>query len=36
MTKYVIFSFFLVLIYPLGVDLYLTGLTAIAKRFKCF
>lgn len=31
MTKYVIFSFFLVLIYPLGVDLYLTGLTAIAS-----
>lgn len=30
MTKYVLFSFCLVLIYPLGVDLHLTGLTAIA------
>lgn len=31
MTKYILFSFCLVLIYPLGVDLHLTGLTAIAK-----
>lgn len=31
MTKYILFSFCLVLIYPLGVDLYLTGLTAIAN-----
>lgn len=31
MTKYILFSFCLVLIYPLGVDLHLTGLTAIAN-----
>ncbi|MFU9001236.1 MFS transporter [Proteus sp. TSJ240517] len=31
MTKYILFSFYLVLIYPLGVDLHLTGLTAIAN-----
>ncbi|MBG6025996.1 MFS transporter [Proteus mirabilis] len=31
MTKYILFSFCLLLIYPLGVDLHLTGLTAIAS-----
>lgn len=31
MTKYILFSFCLVLIYPLGVDLHLMGLTAIAN-----
>ena len=30
MTKYILFSFCLILIYPLGVDLHLTGLPAIA------
>ncbi|MDR2242650.1 MAG: multidrug transporter subunit MdtL, partial [Providencia alcalifaciens] len=30
MTKYVLFSFWIVLIYPLGVDLHLTGIPYIA------
>lgn len=34
MMKYIIFSFCIVLIYPLGVDLHLTGLTAIADALQ--
>ena len=34
MMKYIIFSFCIVLIYPLGVDLHLTGLTAIARDLQ--
>ncbi len=30
MLKYVIFSFWIVLMYPLGVDLHLTGIPQIA------
>ena len=32
MTKYVLFSFWIVLIYPLGVDLHLTGIPLIAAE----